>query len=86
MPSGDRLSTVPARTVADVVNLSFECPKCGEKTEKPISWLVDKDILACRRCGHAINLKRPDTRRRIEETARVAARAQAALTEAGDLS
>ena len=77
---------VPVRTVAEGVHLSFDCPKCGQKTEQTVSWLIDKDILACRRCGYGIDLKRPDARRRIEETASTAARVQAALTEAGDLS
>lgn len=71
-------------TVADGVRHHIKCPKCHEMNEKPVAWFVDKDILPCDRCGHGINLQKPDRRRRIEEAARNAARQQAALTESGD--
>jgi DNA-directed RNA polymerase subunit RPC12/RpoP len=75
-----------SQSVADGARLPIKCPKCRKMTEKPLSWFVGKDILTCGSCGHDINLKGRDTRIRIEESLRQAARVQAALTKAGDLS
>ena len=34
------------KTVADDVNIGIKCPKCGEKTEKVLSWLVNENVLS----------------------------------------
>ncbi len=75
-----------ARTnsVADSVSISIKCPKCGEKTEKVLSWLVDENFMPCPGCGRGVNLKAGDNARRIEKMSREAARVQATLTKAGD--
>ncbi len=73
-----------AKTVADGIRISIKCPKCGEKTEKVLSWLVNENVMPCPGCGHSVNLKAGDNGRRIKEVAREAARFQAALTKAGD--
>jgi hypothetical protein len=83
---GERNSMARSQTVADGSVLAFKCPKCGKMTDQPVSWFVDKDILPCGGCGHGINLKTAEARRRIEETLRQVARVQAALTEAGNRS
>ncbi len=72
------------KTVADGVNIRIKCPKCGEKTEKVLSWLVNQNVMPCPSCGHGVNLKAGDNGRRIKEVAHEAARLQAALTKAGD--
>ena len=72
------------KTVADGLSIGIMCPKCGENTEKVLSWLIDEDVMPCPRCGHRINLKAGNNGRRIKEVANEAARVQAALTEAGD--
>ena len=72
------------KTVADGLNVWVKCPKCGEKTKKVLSWLVNENVMVCPGCGHGVNLKAGDNGRRIKEISREAARFQAVLTKAGD--
>ena len=70
------------KTVADSINLPIKCPKCGEQVEKPLSWLINENVMSCPGCGHRINLKAGNNGRRIKEVAHEAARLQTALTKA----
>jgi hypothetical protein len=65
--------------------IAIKCPKCGEKTEKAITWLVNEHVLPCRKCGHGIDLKSGHARYRIKEIARSAGEMDIALAQASNL-
>ena len=69
--------------VRDSIDLSVKCPNCGEMTEKPLSWLVNEDVMPCGKCGVEIDFKSGDNGRRIQEVAREADRLHAILTKVG---
>lgn len=64
---------------AEATSLFIRCDSCGQRTDKAVAWLVSKNDMPCGACGVSIDLKRPDNRLFIEETAKHCARMDAAL-------
>jgi peptide subunit release factor 1 (eRF1) len=56
-------------SAADDTSVTIECPQCGHKSQKSVAWLVPKDRMPCRKCGHFIDLKSGDIRFLIEKLA-----------------
>lgn len=68
-------------TTAEKTVLVIECPGCGKALQETVARLVSVNRLACRFCGHWIDLKSPDFAVPINKAAQECERADALLSK-----
>jgi hypothetical protein len=73
-------------SITEAIYLHIQCPNCEEGILKPVAWLASKSNMTCKGCSAVIDLKSPDNKLLIKETADHCERLEAVLKTRHDVS